>query len=534
MDDHEYEWLYVPGNEEAYENLEGYRVGGYHPVVIGDKLDDGKYTIVHKLGAGTAATVWLAQTMNHHGSQYVAVKILSANHSTDDCNELQLQKHLQKQVEAGHKLSSVALLLDSFWMDGPNGRHLCLTYPVAGPSLSMIRRNDIKIGPDKAQALALQTAHGLQELHNAGVVYGDLSSNNLLFRLADDINSWTVEELYERFGPPEEDEIQTADGRPLDDHAPICAYLGIRFCQNALEYLKPEIAFVDLAEGRLTEEAPREHASGWSVAYTAPETLWFSEMQDRASDIWALACIWFEMRAATQMFEEGYGSPEEVQEQIIELIGALPASWIEKLPPHESPEPEEAPEYIYEAGIEGPHDSGFDEEEKAQSIRSMKSRLREAWLWIMNLFRKPETMSDPEIPPAADEDDPQSDVPEYFRPQPYAKPDGSLHGKIEHIGKWREWHYLPLEERLRRKKEWSEEEYGHLNLADVDDEPPPRPLSDEEKFDFENLLSSILKFDNRASLEEVVQHTWFKKKYASVGTDGWLKEYTQGWKATRY
>lgn len=32
----------------------------YYPVTIGDKVDDGKYTIVRKLGQGVNSTVWLA------------------------------------------------------------------------------------------------------------------------------------------------------------------------------------------------------------------------------------------------------------------------------------------------------------------------------------------------------------------------------------------------------------------------------------------------------------------------------------------
>ena len=534
MAGHEYQWLYVPGYDDG-ENLEGYRVGGFHPVEIGDELCDGKYTIVHKLGAGTAATVWLAQMTEGDRKVYVAVKILAANHSEEDCNELRLQKHLQKQAQAGHKLFSVALLLDAFWIEGPNGRHLCLTYEAAGPSLSMVRRSEIKLSPESARTIALQTAHGLQELHNAGVVYGDLSTNNLLLRLVD-INSWTVEELYERLGHPEADEIQTADGRPLDSHAPKFQYLGVRFCEKALEYLRPEIAFVDLAEGRLTDEIPRERASGWSVAYTAPETLWFQEMQDQAADIWALACIWFELRAAAQMFEEGYGSPDETQQQIIELIGPLPASWLEKLPQQEHPAEEFIAEEVSDQHvIDTTEDDGV-EKEKTQSIRSIKARMRKAWLWIMALFRKPETTSDAESDAVGYEADPQSDIPEYFRPKPYVKPDGSLHGKIEHIGKWEEWHYLPLEERLRRMKECSEDQYGHMALADVDDEPPPGPLSDEEKADFENLLSSMLKYEKteRATLTEVVKHPWFKQTYRESSTDEWLQQYAQGWSATMY
>ena len=60
---------------EDVENIEGYQTGGYHPVTIGDTFG-GQYKIIHKLGFGGFATVWLARdtaetgicgTEDHHG-----------------------------------------------------------------------------------------------------------------------------------------------------------------------------------------------------------------------------------------------------------------------------------------------------------------------------------------------------------------------------------------------------------------------------------------------------------------------------------
>ena len=43
------------------EPLERYRKGGYHPTHLGDTFKDGRYKIIHKLGWGGYATVWLAR-----------------------------------------------------------------------------------------------------------------------------------------------------------------------------------------------------------------------------------------------------------------------------------------------------------------------------------------------------------------------------------------------------------------------------------------------------------------------------------------
>lgn len=43
------------------EPLHRYRRGGYHPIRLGDRLKDGRYRIMHKLGWGGYSTVWAAR-----------------------------------------------------------------------------------------------------------------------------------------------------------------------------------------------------------------------------------------------------------------------------------------------------------------------------------------------------------------------------------------------------------------------------------------------------------------------------------------
>lgn len=43
------------------EDFLAYRLGGFHPVSLGDTLKDGRYKIYHKLGYGGFSTVWVAK-----------------------------------------------------------------------------------------------------------------------------------------------------------------------------------------------------------------------------------------------------------------------------------------------------------------------------------------------------------------------------------------------------------------------------------------------------------------------------------------
>jgi len=58
--------MYKPTNLlYTQEKLSKYRLGGYHPVCLGDTLHDGQYTIRHKLGWGGFSTVWLARDFRY-------------------------------------------------------------------------------------------------------------------------------------------------------------------------------------------------------------------------------------------------------------------------------------------------------------------------------------------------------------------------------------------------------------------------------------------------------------------------------------
>ena len=111
------------GLEEIIE----YESGGFHPVHLQDVLGD-RYRVIHKLGNGGFATVWLARDLKANATKYAALKIIRADASGDDCPELLLGR-LQ---DSEH----ICLAVDQFKMDGPNGSHLCFVYPVLGPRAS--------------------------------------------------------------------------------------------------------------------------------------------------------------------------------------------------------------------------------------------------------------------------------------------------------------------------------------------------------------------------------------------------------------
>lgn len=157
------------GIEDDTENREHYRPGGYHPVHLGDTFgENDRYRVIHKLGHGGFATVWLchdAVTL-----EYVGLKIIIAIASSENCPELKILrlKDLDFKQPGGDK---IVILKDHFWISGPNGNHLCFVLPLLGPQVHTIWYRPYDPG-NLARKIALQMVQGMAFLHNNGICHG--------------------------------------------------------------------------------------------------------------------------------------------------------------------------------------------------------------------------------------------------------------------------------------------------------------------------------------------------------------------------
>ncbi|CAK7273999.1 hypothetical protein SEPCBS57363_005937 [Sporothrix epigloea] len=173
----------LPPFRYQVEDTEKYAPGGFHPVDIGDVISSGErdYEVIHKLGHGGFATVWLVRS----GAQlttYNALKILIADSADYNDPELAIFEHLKKFAGAGHP--NVMDLQDSFKISGPNGEHQCLVLPLLGPGLEFMKAS-AAISTAVRRDICRQVASATAFLHQHGICHGDITPYNVVFELPD-------------------------------------------------------------------------------------------------------------------------------------------------------------------------------------------------------------------------------------------------------------------------------------------------------------------------------------------------------------
>ncbi|KAL8824482.1 MAG: hypothetical protein Q9170_008140 [Blastenia crenularia] len=313
--------------QEDVENLERYGPGGYHPVQLGDDLDDGRYHIVHKLGNGAYSTVWLAKDRRH--GRYVALKIIVAEFSSTS-NESHILHLLEDERASNPDIVGgqyLLKLIGEFTIDGPNGLHTCLVSEPTSCSLAVAREvSVVRLFPLQiARAIAAKIIMGLAFLHGCGVVHGDLHTNNVLLQLPN-IDKLSTDELYQRYYTTVQQSVTRIDGNPLDNTVPPYTVVPMRTAIACEDVTDANILIADFGEAYLANNESRPRLNT-PVLLCPPEALLGKGIIGMPADIWTLACTLFEVLGKSTLFEAFGGDPDTVVKEMVSALGKPDEPW---------------------------------------------------------------------------------------------------------------------------------------------------------------------------------------------------------------
>ncbi|KAL1744934.1 kinase-like protein [Schizophyllum fasciatum] len=307
------------------EDIAYYSPGGYHPVLIGDVFSgvSGAYRIMHKLGFGSYATVWLAQRTDD-SQALVSLKITTAQgQGFPEADMLAFASGTHDKLSES---SRILTLLDKFEHEGPNGTHLVLITDVVAPLLSLHISRRL---PHWRKAAAYGLAQAVAQLHAAGVVHGDLHLGNVGAAMPQ-LAKQDARDVMQDLGPIVVVPVDNAQQTPA-----LPSYL-VAPCDLAACYdkmhgdEKPQTKLFDFGSAHKAGTLPTRFQCAPEAC--APEVAFARVVEgvknpavEPPSDVWALGASIYELVAGSSFFHGVAigGLPQ----CMAAMSGALPPAW---------------------------------------------------------------------------------------------------------------------------------------------------------------------------------------------------------------
>lgn len=163
----------------------------------------------------------------------------------------------------------------------------------------------------------------------ANILGADFRPSNLLF-VGKDISQWPEEDIKHRLGDVVDEAMLYPDGEPVKEPGiPKTVIRPTDYAALIPDYLEKSVYLVDLGE-TFHINTPPAKGLGTPASYCSPECH-FDLAATTQTDIWALACTIFEIRAGYPLFQVFMGDYEdEVAQQVVTALGKMPDRWWSK------------------------------------------------------------------------------------------------------------------------------------------------------------------------------------------------------------
>lgn len=370
------------------ETAHDYRSGGLLAVDVDSELDNLRYEVIRKLGHGELSTVYLA--LDTKTRQWVALKAFNARTS----KKMEKNDNFEQVVERANKCDHVMHELTRFKEKSLNGEHTVQVFEVMGPSISVlwncmsndaVKKKMTQLRSPMTKKLAKQALMGLKELHDAGVVHGNMDMTNWLLEL-DSLEEVRRKKLDQDFEEPEsfiENVKQKGAPERIMADQPLFKFVKM----DGGLHMKLGGMYSSFVENGSPSDGKHPN-----LHLRTPEAILNPSQVNKSIDVWAMACVMFEMLTGSKLFEFTRTKSKEIDDQhLIEMnnvIGALPEKLTANWKPsnayakcigshgHITPPQDIKPKPILEAHFDNMKPATIDDNEASQIKSLLRSMLQ--------------------------------------------------------------------------------------------------------------------------------------------------------------
>ncbi|OGM43953.1 CMGC protein kinase [Aspergillus bombycis] len=316
------------------EGTQVYRLGGFHPVYIGDVFKH-RYKVLNKIGYGVYSTVWLVRDLEPVESgpenEFRALKVLSA--ACYDGTEAPIfEREILTHLRLGdhHQLGyrHVCHLLDDFEHRGPNGIHVCLVFELMGETLRSFGAwfAESRLPNSVMRRFTIQLLLVLDFAHEHNVIHTDIKPDNIFVKFRDPslIESGYLADV----AIPQQD-------RSEEEYSVVPSTSLRHYYFNEANSRHPTEFGIALGDWGVSSWADRHLCDMIQpVALRSPEVL-IKAPWDVSTDFWNLGAVVLEIFQAVRMFSgsvppDGHYELKEHLAEIVDLFGPFPNELLER------------------------------------------------------------------------------------------------------------------------------------------------------------------------------------------------------------